>query len=76
MTEILGILPTQRKKTLVKDKERTIIEYMDSIGGTATPNEVSKFTGISYVTVRKYLDKLVKEGILEVEDGEEKDKKK
>lgn len=47
---------------------------MDSVGGTATPHEISDKTGISYITVKKYLDKLAEEGILEVEDGKEKKK--
>lgn len=45
-----------------------ILQFIDSNGGSATPNEISRETGISYVTVRKYLDKLVEEDILEVKD--------
>ncbi len=35
-----------------------------------TAHEISKYTGISYVTVKKYLDKLYKEEIL-IKHGEE-----
>ena len=58
----------QKKKPLVKDKERAILQYMDSQRGAITAHEISQATGISYVTVKKYLEKLVKEGVLERED--------
>ncbi len=52
----------------MKDKEKIILQYIDSRGGGVTSNEISKFTGISYVTVKKYVDRLIKEKILEVKD--------
>ena len=55
----------------MKDKERTILQYIDSHAGGVTPNEISKVTGISYVTVVKYLKKLEEQGIVEVKDGKE-----
>ena len=58
---------------MIKDKERVILHYIDSQGGGVTPNEIVEKTGISYVTVKKYLKGLVEEDILEVEGcGEEK----
>lgn len=58
-----------KKKKILTDKEKIILEYMTSVGGTATPNEISEKTGISYITVKKYLDKLTKEGILIEKNG-------
>lgn len=55
----------KKKKSLVKDKERTILQYIDAHGGGVTAHEIAQATGISYVTVRKYIAKMVKEGILE-----------
>ena len=49
---------------------------MDEVGGTATPNNIAENTGISYVTVKKYIKKLLEEGILEIEDEEGKESKK
>ena len=57
-----------KKKTTLKDKEKTILEYIHKQGGAVTPNEISVNTGISYITVLKYLRKLVKEKIL-IEEG-------
>jgi len=64
-----------KKKTLVKDKERAILQHIDSVGGSVTANEIAEHTGISYVTVQKYLNKMVKEGILKVFEDNGKEKK-
>jgi len=58
----------KKKKNLVKDKEVVILQFIDSEGGGVTPNQIAERTGISYVTVKKYLDNLVKENILKVEN--------
>jgi len=54
----------KKKKSLVKDKEKIILMMLHKEGGFMTANEISEKTGISYVTVRKYLKKMVKEGVL------------
>jgi biotin operon repressor len=54
----------KERKRALKDKERIIVEFIHKVGGYATANEISTETGISYVTVQKYLDKLKKDGIL------------
>lgn len=57
-----------KKKTLLNTKERAILKYIDAQGGAVTPNEIAQDTGISYITVRKYLKRMVNEGILKVQD--------
>lgn len=57
-----------KKKSLLNTKEKIILKYINEQGGAVTPNEISQSTGISYITIRKYLKKLVKEGILEVKN--------
>lgn len=54
----------QNKKSLLNTKEKAILQYIDSRRGFVTANEISKATGISYITVKKYCDKMTKEGIL------------
>ena len=66
----------KKKKRVLKDKEKTILDCIDKYGGAMTAHEVSKRTGISYVTVKKYINKLVKEGILIGILGEYNDKEK
>jgi len=67
----------KKKKPLIKDKEKSILRYLDENAGAGTAHEVSIGTGMAYVTVRKYLDRLVKDGVLEIEEqnGKEKNKK-
>ena len=54
----------KRKKRLIKDKARTIIDYIHKIGGYATANEIAEETGLSYLTVQKYLKELKKDKII------------
>ena len=61
----------KKKKPILRDKERTILRYIDEHAGGCTPNDIAVGTGISYVTVKKYLNRLVKLKVIEVEDGEE-----
>lgn len=56
----------KKNKPVLKSKEKAILDYIHEHGGAITANEIAEKTGMSYVTVRKYLDQLVKEGILEV----------
>lgn len=53
-----------KKKPALNTKEKEILRILHKEGGVMTPYEISQKTGISYVTVRKYLDKFIKEGIL------------
>ena len=58
-----------KKKPKLNTKEREILRILHQHGGYMTAHEISQITGISYVTVRKYMKKFVKEGIiLEFED--------
>lgn len=54
----------KKKKSVVKDKEKIILLTLHRDGGFMTAHEISQKSGISYVTARKYLKKLLKEGIL------------
>lgn len=54
----------KKKKSLVKDKEKIILLTLHKDGGFMTAHEISIKTGISYITVQKYLRKLLSEGIL------------
>lgn len=65
----------KKNKPLLKDKEKIILDFIDKRGGAVTPHEISKGTGISYVTVRKYLIKLIEEGILIGENNEKENNK-
>ena len=53
-----------KKKRHFNVKERAIIKTIHDYGGSITANEISEVTGISYVTVRKYLKKLSKEEVI------------
>ncbi len=55
---------TKKKKKALSSKEREIIRILHKKGGFMSTHEISKETGFSYVTVRKYLKELVKKGIL------------
>jgi len=59
----------KKDKPILKDKERTILRYIDEHAGGCTPNDIAVGTGISYVTVNKYLNRLIKLKIIGVEDG-------
>ncbi|KKN29455.1 hypothetical protein LCGC14_0844200 [marine sediment metagenome] len=54
----------KKKKPALNTKEREILRIIHKEAGSMSPNEISQKTGISYVTVRKYLKKMVKEGVL------------
>ena len=57
----------KKEKPLLNTTERDIIKFIDGKIGSVTVNEVSNELGISYATAKKYLDKLAKENILEID---------
>ena len=59
----------KKEKPILKDKEKVILQYIDEHAGGCTAHDIAVGTGISYVTVKKYLNKLVKLNVIEVEDG-------
>jgi len=44
-----------KKKQILNSKEREIIRIIHKKGGAMTPHEIAKETGMSYVTIKKYL---------------------
>jgi len=44
-----------KKKRILNSKEREIIRIIHRTGGSMSANEIAEKTGLSYVTVRKYL---------------------
>lgn len=54
----------KKKKPALKDKEKAILEIIHKYGGAMTANEIAERTGISYVTVKKYIEQLIKDKIL------------
>ena len=57
----------KKKKPYFNPKEREIIRALHLHGGYMTAHEIAEVTGISYVTVRKYLRKLHREGVIKKE---------
>ncbi len=53
-----------KKKPKLNIKESKILQALHREGGFMTAHEISKKTGIAYVTVRKYIKKMIKEGVL------------
>lgn len=64
-----------KKTKLLNSKERDIIGFIYRRGGFVSANEISKETGISYVTVQKYLKELLKKEII-IEEKSKKLKKR
>jgi len=54
-----------KKKKLLNSKEREIIRVIHKQSGSMTPHEIARETGLAYVTVLKYLKRLIDEEILE-----------
>jgi len=52
-------------KRLLNSKEREILRVLHKKGGSMSPNEIATETGFSYVTIRKYLKRLIEEGIIQ-----------
>jgi len=57
-----------KEKKKLNAKMREIIRILHKKGGYLTAHQIAEETGFSYVTVRKYINKLVKEGVI-IEDG-------
>ncbi len=53
-----------KKKPKLNIKESKILQVLHQEGGSMTAHEISKKTGIAYVTVRKYIKKMIEEGVL------------
>ena len=53
-----------KEKKQLNAKMREIVRVLHKKGGSLTPNQIAEETGFSYITVRKYLIKLVKEGVI------------
>ena len=53
-----------KKQGKLNSRMRDIIRVLHSRGGAMTAHEISKATGISYVTVRKYLARLFRMGVV------------
>ena len=51
-------------KKQLNSKIQTIIQIIHKHGGSMSENEIAEKTGISYVTVRKYVKYLVKKGLI------------
>ena len=51
-------------RRLLNSKERDILRVLHKKGGSMSPNEIAKETGFSYVTIKKYLKKLIDEGVI------------
>lgn len=47
-----------QKGKFINKKTAIIIRALHKKGGAMTPHEISEETGLSYITVKKYLDKL------------------
>lgn len=52
------------EKKALNSKMRDIIRILHKKSGSMTANEISKETGISYITVQKYLSLLEKKGVV------------
>ena len=51
-------------KKQLNSKMQVIIQILHKKGGAMSENEIAKETGLSYITVRKYLKELVKKGVI------------
>ena len=53
-----------KEKKLLNPKMREIVRIVHRFGGSMSEHEIAKETGLSYTTVRKWLKKLVKQGLI------------
>lgn len=58
-----------KEKKELNAKMREIIRILHKKGGSLTAHQIAEDTGFSYVTVRKYLNKLVEKGVV-LENGD------
>lgn len=52
------ILPKKTKRKMINSKMQEIIQVLHRQGGFMSANELSKETGIAYITIRKYIEDL------------------
>jgi uncharacterized membrane protein len=57
-----------KEKKVLSTQEREIIRIIHKKGGAMSPNEIAEETGLSYVTVRKYLKRLLEKGVITEDD--------
>lgn len=53
-----------KRKQELNSKMRDILRVIHKKGGAMSAHEIAKETGMSYVTVRKYLKELLKKEVL------------
>jgi len=58
-------------KKKLNSKMRDILLAIHRKSGSMTAHEIAKETGMSYITIRKYLKELIKKGVL-IEHGKKK----
>lgn len=58
-----------KEKKELNPKMREIIRMLHKKGGAMSPNEIAEETGLSYITVQKYIEKLLKRGVI-IKHGE------
>lgn len=54
-----------KAKRLLNSKEREILRIIHKTGGSMTPNEIATETGLSYVTIKKYIKRLIEDEVIE-----------
>jgi len=59
------------KKKELNSKMRDILMKIHRKGGAMSAHEIAKETGMSYITIRKYIKELTKKGVL-IEHGDKK----
>ena len=53
-----------KKKKELNSKMRDILRVIHKKGGAMSAHEIAKETGMSYITVTKYLKQLLEKGVL------------
>jgi len=53
-----------KEKKELNAKMREIVRIIHKKGGSLTAHQIAEATGFSYITVRKYLDELLKKGVI------------
>ena len=56
-----------KKKGYFNKREIRVIQSLHKKGGSMTPYEISRASGVAFVTVKKILKKLLEEDIIEKE---------
>ena len=63
-----------KKQKELNSKMRDILMAIHRKGGAMSAHEIAKETGMSYITIRKYIQDLIKKGVL-IEHGKDTEKK-